>query len=168
MKGLIIDDLLLDGSTTGSVFCADLTKRVDRFIEEIFEVAGYPSEVAVCALGGYGRKELCPGSDIDVLLIHDAAVDILPIAEKIWYPLWDAGLKLGHQVGTQEEILNLAESSLETATSLLSSRFVAGDDEIVSALAEKAQEQWVERFQKYLHSRLVVRWVASSLPRGKI
>ena len=59
-------------------------------------------------------------------------------------------MKLGHQVGTQEEILNLAESSLETATSLLSSRFVAGDDEIVSALAEKAQEQWVERFQKYL------------------
>ena len=150
MKGLVTDDLLLDSSTTGSIFCADLTKRVDRFIEEIFEVAGSPSEVAVCALGGYGRKELCPGSDIDVLLIHDAAFDVLPVAEKIWYPLWDAGLKLGHQVGTQEEILNLAESNLETATSLLSSRAVAGDNEIVSELAEKAREQWVERFQKYL------------------
>jgi len=150
MKGLFIDDLLLEGSTTGSIFCADLTKRVDQFIEEIFEAAGSPSEIAVCAIGGYGRKELCPGSDIDVLLIHDKSVDVLPIAEKIWYPLWDAGLKLGHQVGTQEEILNLAESSLETATSLLSSRAVAGDNEIVDVLAEKAQEQWIERFRKYL------------------
>ena len=150
MKGLFIDDLLLEGSTTGSVFCAELTKRVDQFIEEIFEAAGSPSETAVCAIGGYGRKELCPGSDIDVLLIHDQSVDVLPIAEKIWYPLWDAGLKLGHQVGTQEEILSLAESSLETATSLLSSRSIAGDNEIVDLLAEKAQEQWIERFRKYL------------------
>ena len=150
MKGLFIDDLLSEGSTTGSVFCADLTKRVDQFIEEIFETAGSPSEIAVCAIGGYGRKELCPGSDIDVLLIHDQSVDVLPIAEKIWYPLWDAGLKLGHQVGTQDEILNLAESSLETATSLLSSRAIAGDDEIVDVLAKKAQEQWIERFHKYL------------------
>ena len=150
MKGLFIDDLLLEGSTTGSIFCAELTKRVDQFIEEIFETAGSPSEIAVCAIGGYGRKELCPGSDIDVLLIHDRSVDVLPIAEKIWYPLWDAGLKLGHQVGTQEEILNLAESSLETATSLLSSRAIAGDNEIVDLLAEKAQKQWIERFRKYL------------------
>ena len=150
MKGLFIDDLLSEGSTTGSVFCADLTKRVDQFIEEIFETAGSPSEIAVCAIGGYGRKELCPGSDIDVLLIHDQSVDVLPIAEKIWYPLWDAGLKLGHQVGTQDEILNLAESSLEIATSLLSSRAIAGDKEIVDVLAEKAQEQWIERFHKYL------------------
>ena len=150
MKGLFIDDLLLEGSTTGSIFCAELTKRVDQFIEEIFETAGSPSEIAVCAIGGYGRKELCPGSDIDVLLIHDRSVDVLPIAEKIWYPLWDAGLKLGHQVGTQEEILNLAESSLETATSLLSSRAIAGDNEIVDLLAEKAQKQWIERFRRYL------------------
>ena len=150
MKGLFIDDLLLEGSTTGSVFCAELTKRVDQFIEEIFEAAGSPPEIAICAIGGYGRKELCPGSDIDVLLIHDQSVDVLPIAEKIWYPLWDAGLKLGHQVGTQEEILSLAESSLETATSLLSSRSIAGDNEIVDLLAEKAQEQWIERFRKYL------------------
>ena len=150
MKGLVIDDLLLEGSTTGSVFCAELTKRVDQFIEEIFEAAGSPPEIAVCAIGGYGRKELCPGSDIDVLLIHDQSVDVLPIAEKMWYPLWDAGLKLGHQVGTQEEILSLAESSLETATSLLSSRSIAGDNEIVDLLAEKAQEQWIERFRKYL------------------
>ena len=150
MKGLFIDDLISEGSTTGSVFCAELTKRVDQFIEEIFEAAGSPPEIAVCAIGGYGRKELCPGSDIDVLLIHDQSVDVLPIAEKIWYPLWDAGLKLGHQVGTQEEILSLAESSLETATSLLSSRSIAGDNEIVDLLAEKAQEQWIERFRKYL------------------
>ena len=150
MKGLFIDDLLLEGSTTGSIFCAELTKRVDQFIEEIFETAGSPSEIAVCAIGGYGRKELCPGSDIDVLLIHDRSVDVLPIAEKIWYPLWDAGLKLGHQVGTQEEILKLAESSLETATSLLSSRAIAGDNEIVDLLAEKAQKQWIERFRRYL------------------
>ena len=67
---------LSEASKTGSVFCVDLTKRMDQFIEEIFKDAGAPSEVTVCAVGGYGRKELCPGSDIDVLLIHDELFDI--------------------------------------------------------------------------------------------
>ena len=150
MSRLVIEALLLDTSITGSIFCAQLTKRVDQFIEEIFDEAGSPSEIAVCAIGGYGRKELCPGSDIDVLLIHHQSVDIVPIAEKIWYPLWDAGLKLGHQVGTQEEILNLAESNLETATSLLSARIVAGNNKIFDGLASEAQDQWIGRFHKYL------------------
>ena len=150
MKGLVIEDLLSEASKTGSVFCVDLTKRMDQFIEEIFKDAGAPSEVTVCAVGGYGRKELCPGSDIDVLLIHDELFDISEVAEKIWYPLWDAGLKLGHQVGTQKEILNLAESNLETATSLLSARIIAGDKKVVDGLTEKAQDQWVARFHKYL------------------
>ena len=150
MSGLFIEDLLLETSTTGSIFCAQLTKRVDQFIEEIFQLAGSPEEVSVCAIGGYGREELCPGSDIDVLLIHDASFDISEVAEKIWYPLWDAGFKLGHQVGTQKEILNLAESNLETATSLLSARLVAGDDKIFDGLASEAQDQWTGRFHKYL------------------
>ena len=150
MKGLVIEDLLSEASKTGSVFCVDLTKRMDQFIEEIFKDAGAPSEVTVCAVGGYGRKELCPGSDIDVLLIHDELFDISEVAEKIWYPLRDAGLKLGHQVGTQKEILNLAESNLETATSLLSARIIAGDKKVVDGLTEKAQDQWVARFHKYL------------------
>ena len=150
MSGLFIEDLLLETSTTGSIFCAQLTKRVDQFIEEIFQLAGSPEEVSVCAIGGYGREELCPGSDIDVLLIHDASFDISEVAEKIWYPLWDAGFKLGHQVGTQKEILNLAESTLETATSLLSARIVAGNDKIFDGLASEAQDQWIGRFHKYL------------------
>ncbi len=150
MSGLVIEDLLLDTSITGSIFCTQLTKRVDQFIEEIFQLAGSPEEVSVCAIGGYGREELCPGSDIDVLLVHDASFDISEVAEKIWYPLWDAGFKLGHQVGTQKEILNLAESNLETATSLLSARLVAGDDKIFDGLASEAQDQWTGRFHKYL------------------
>ena len=113
MKGLVIEDLLSEASKTGSVFCVDLTKRMDQFIEEIFKDAGAPSEVTVCAVGGYGRKELCPGSDIDVLLIHDELFDISEVAEKIWYPLWDAGLKLGHQVGTQKRFSILQNQILK-------------------------------------------------------
>ena len=150
MKGLFVDDLLSDHSITGSKFCFELTKRVDRYVIDVFESAGSPPGTSLCGVGGYGRQELCPGSDIDVLLVHDEGIEISSIAEKIWYPLWDAGLKLGHQVGTQRDFLNLAESNPETATSLLASRFIAGDEVIVDSLAKKSHKQWVNRFHNYL------------------
>ena len=59
--------------------------------------------VALLAIGGYGRGELAPQSDLDLLLVHDlkarkVAKEVEPLASAIWYPLWDAGVKLGHAV----------------------------------------------------------------------
>ena len=56
--------------------------------------------VALVAVGGYGRKELLPGSDLDVLMLHDGRDGIARIADRIWYPVWDSGARLDHAVRT--------------------------------------------------------------------
>ncbi|HEY6738860.1 MAG TPA: nucleotidyltransferase domain-containing protein, partial [Actinopolymorphaceae bacterium] len=82
-----------------------------------------PSGVAVVAHGGYGRAELGAGSDLDVLLVHDereiTQEALVAIAERLWYPLWDDGVRLDHSVRTVGETLQAAGADLRTALSLL-------------------------------------------------
>jgi len=52
-------------------------------------------DLVVLALGSYARRELCPGSDIDVVLLHSRP-EVAAVADALWYPLWDAGIVLGH------------------------------------------------------------------------
>jgi [protein-PII] uridylyltransferase len=106
--------------------------------------------VALVAVGGYGRAELAPASDLDVVLLHTGRRDIARLAERIWYPLWDAGLKLGHGVRTPKEALSLAASDLDTATSLLDVRFVAGDEALAADLSSRAVAQWQSRSGRWL------------------
>ena len=82
-------------------------------------------DLVVLALGSYARQELCPASDVDVLLLHRSG-SISKVADALWYPLWDAGFVLGHGTRTSSEAFNLAENDLETLTSLLDVRVVAG------------------------------------------
>jgi [protein-PII] uridylyltransferase len=63
------------------------------------------------AVGGYGRGELSLQSDIDVLLLHAGRSDIGELADRHWYPIWDARLKLGHAVRTVKEALALAATT---------------------------------------------------------
>ena len=93
-------DLLGDRSLRGPNFCRALSDRIDGFLAEVFDSAGPPAGTALVAVGGYGRREQCPGSDVDIVLVHQPGLDMAEVAERVWYPLWDAGLKLGHQVGT--------------------------------------------------------------------
>ena len=144
------EDVLKDRSLTGSAFCDALTKRTDAFLKALYEDAMAPQGTALVAIGGYGRRELCPGSDIDVLLIHDPELEVSELAEKIWYPLWDAGLKLGHQVGTIDQIAEVAYENLDMATSLLAARLVAGNGELIEELSLKARDQWVNKSFHYL------------------
>lgn len=129
--------------------------RSDELDERIAELlakatASSPSRVAVVAVGGYGRRELSPGSDVDVVLLHDGAPDVGELAESLWYPLWDEGLTLGHAVRTTREALRLAGEDLATATSLLSTRHVAGDDALSLELALSARERWERRARRNL------------------
>ena len=97
------------------------------------------------AVGGYGRQELCPGSDIDAVLLHKPRVDVDQLATSLWYPLWDAGLKLGNAVRTPKQALSLASEDTATATSLLGARVVAGDLSLGEELIGKAADQWRKR-----------------------
>jgi [protein-PII] uridylyltransferase len=98
--------------------------------------------LALAAVGGTGRGDLAPESDLDLLLLHDKGIDPAAVAELLWYPIWDQGLKLGHAVRTDKDALAFAASDLETATALLACRHLAGDAELTNAVAEGAKAQW--------------------------
>ncbi|MBW3536902.1 MAG: [protein-PII] uridylyltransferase [Actinobacteria bacterium] len=101
--------------------------------------------MALLAVGGYGRGELCPRSDVDVWLLHKPRVGVEEIAASLWYPLWDGGLTLGNGVRTPKEALALANEDLATATSLLGARVIAGDEALGNDLIQKAAELWRKR-----------------------
>ena len=149
-----ISDLLDDRSLQGPAFCAALTSRFDDYLAAVFAAADVPPGVALVAVGGYGRGEQCPGRDLDVALVHIPGMDMGDIAERVWYPLWDAGLKLGHQVGTVAQLLDVGAENLETATSLLAARVVAASsadgEALVDDLAERALAQWKGRSRQNL------------------
>jgi len=136
------DDLLADTSLAGSMFSAAYCERLDTWITEIATRLDMPEGAALVAVGGYGRCDLAPKSDLDILLVYRDGVDVSEFADKIWYPIWDSGLKLGHRVDTLEGLLNLAATDLDTATSLLSLRLIVGDEALAFDLALAGAEQW--------------------------
>ena len=108
-------DLLADTSLSGAAWCQAYSDLVDTWMAALFAESGAAADgVALVAVGGYGRAELCPQSDIDVLLLHRGVEGIGDVAEKIWYPIWDVGLKLGHSGRTPKEAMQLAASDLDT------------------------------------------------------
>ncbi len=144
--------LLADSSLHGTAFCRAYTALADAWLAQLFGT-GAPG-VALVAVGGYGRAEMCPGSDLDVLLIHTRKdrdlAEVKELADRVWYPLWDAGLKLGHGVRSVKEALTLAHDSLDTATSLLDTRLVAGDPAISDDLRERAIAAWRGKAGRWL------------------
>jgi [protein-PII] uridylyltransferase len=98
--------------------------------------------VALVAVGGLGRRELVPFSDLDLVLVHDGNPEVGKIADSLWYPLWDARVGLDHAVRTPAEALRVASQDLRTAIGLLDVRHLGGDSELSSRLASAAREQW--------------------------
>lgn len=118
----------------------DLARRhaslLDEVLEGVFAEAALPGGWALVALGGYGRGELAPFSDIDLMLLHSgrARSAMRGAAESIFYPLWDAGLTVGNALRTVKQALDLARADLETLTALLDARTVAGDATLLPQL----------------------------------
>ena len=109
--------------------------------------------MALVAVGGYGRGELCPCSDLDVVLVHDGSrrpEAVKAVAERIWYPVWDAGVGLDHSVRTVKEALGVADADLKAALGLLDARLVAGDEAMAGDLIERARRQWRKRASRWL------------------
>lgn len=138
--------VLEDPSLRGTRFTRELCRVTDAWLVDLWSSAvddqTLSKRCALVALGGYGRGELAPFSDLDVVLLHDGVKNIDEIASKIWYPIWDAGVKLGHSVGTVKQVLEVAKSELDTATALLSSRHIAGDEELTRELLDAATRVW--------------------------
>jgi [protein-PII] uridylyltransferase len=136
----------------GRAWCQAHSDLTDAWLRELVKrVTGDGTDgLALVAVGGYGRAELCPHSDIDVVLLHHRRPDVAEVANGLWYPIWDRGVKLGHGVATVREELRLAANDLDTATALLSARHVAGDETLTAQLVERAREQWVRGSHRWL------------------
>ncbi len=101
--------------------------------------------LALVAVGGYGRSELSPASDLDVVLLHDPAVPeerVREVAEAIWYPLWDRGVALDHSVRDTAQMREAALQDHRAATGMLDARAVAGDAGLVLALRSEVLADW--------------------------
>ncbi len=98
--------------------------------------------MALVAVGGYGRRELLPGSDLDVLLLHAGRPDISELADRIWYPIWDSGIRLDHAVRTPREGREVARADLRAALGLLHARHVAGDPGLTAELRLGVLADW--------------------------
>ena len=123
-----------------------LTNRLDLLIESVYRSLGNPRKdiIAAVALGGYGRKELCFSSDVDIMfLIRDESEkpEASPIVGDLLHDLLDFGLDIGHSFRTIQECLDSAESDFEVWHSVLESRFICGNKRAVKELRTKLQEQ---------------------------
>lgn len=125
---------------------ADRAQRAadaDALCAKAYEQSGGPdSGAALVAVGGYGRAELAPYSDLDVVLVSAEGVDVREVAGQVWYPLWDSGAKLDHSVRTLPEMVAAAEADLKVALGLLDVRHLAGDPALTLQLRTTMLGQW--------------------------
>jgi [protein-PII] uridylyltransferase len=118
---------------------------MDHRLRELFAAAGGKPGLALVAVGGYGRSELAPYSDVDVVLVHDPGVGreaVASTAERIWYPLWNDGVDLDHAVRSTEQMRQAAADDLRAAIGMLDLRHVAGDEQLSHALRSAALTDW--------------------------
>lgn len=149
--------LLDDPDLHGMEYVRANSDAADAWFRDLFESATTGTswavgDVALVAVGGYGRGELWPYSDLDVILLHRNSKDIAELAERLWYPVWDRGLKLGHGVFTVKESASLASGELDHATSLLSCRTIAGDVTLCEEMTAASEKVWNKNRDRLLET----------------
>ena len=138
--------LVADDALAGRALARRLSQHTDSWFESL--ASELPAGWAIIATGGYARGVLAPGSDIDVVLVHHPKAKeqvVKSMAEALWYPVWDSGLKLSPAVHSVKSLLQLAADDLDTATSVLTVRCLAGDESIAAEVQQAALEQWRRR-----------------------
>jgi [protein-PII] uridylyltransferase len=123
----------------------------DRFLSQLFLAATQVEgrnisgkEIALAAVGGYGRGELSPGSDLDILFLHSGKVsaeDLKAFVNDVLYPLWDKK-SVDHSVRTRSETRDATSSDLRVATGLLDIRLIAGNPDLVAGVQLDALDFW--------------------------
>src|SRR6476469_5487258 len=130
----------------GREICALRVDLIDVLMQRIFEAAvtfatrdrhASPAPLAVFALGGYGRRELNPFSDVDIMFLHEKSRGEITayaaqVIEQILYLLWDVGFKVGHSTRSIGEAIELANQDMLTKTAMLESRSLAGNAQLAS------------------------------------
>ncbi|MFJ5044691.1 [protein-PII] uridylyltransferase [Streptomyces sp. NPDC088719] len=148
--------LLQQEARSGPPRRAALARLTDDWLTGLFTAAATRAGVrgaALVAVGGYGRGELSPRSDLDLLLLHDGSADaaaLAALADGLWYPVWDLGLALDHSVRTPGEARRTAGEDLKVQLGLLDARPVAGDLGLVASLRTAILADWRNQAPKRL------------------
>ncbi|MFF4292263.1 [protein-PII] uridylyltransferase [Streptomyces vinaceus] len=148
--------LLQEESRSGPSRRSALAGLTDDWLNALFTTAQRESGVrgaALVAVGGYGRAELSPRSDLDLLLLHDGKAEpraLSALADRLWYPVWDLGVALDHSVRTPAEARKTAAEDLKVHLGLLDARPVAGDAGLLAGLRTSVLADWRNQAAKRL------------------
>ena len=137
---LIRNSLITYVGGVGAAARAARAAALDAFLAQLLAAA--PAGVALVAVGGLGRRECAPHSDLDLVLLHRGVPGMQELAAEIWYPIWDAKLALDHSVRTVPEALSVAHDDVKVALGLLDARYLAGDAALAAELVTAAADQW--------------------------
>ncbi|MFB6523210.1 [protein-PII] uridylyltransferase [Streptomyces sp. NPDC056401] len=148
--------LLQEESRSGPSRRSALAALTDDWLKALFATAVKETGVrgaALVAVGGYGRAELSPRSDLDLVLLHDGKAEaraLAALADRLWYPVWDLGLALDHSVRTPGEARKTAAEDLKVHLGLLDARPVAGDAGLLAGLRTSVLADWRNQAAKRL------------------
>ncbi|MBT2469707.1 [protein-PII] uridylyltransferase [Streptomyces sp. ISL-66] len=148
--------LLQEESRSGPSRRSALAALTDDWLKSLFATAVRETGVrgaALVAVGGYGRAELSPRSDLDLVLLHDGKAEpraLAALADRLWYPVWDLGLALDHSVRTPGEARKTAAEDLKVHLGLLDARPVAGDVGLLAGLRTSVLADWRNHAAKRL------------------
>ncbi|MEV7520012.1 [protein-PII] uridylyltransferase [Streptomyces sp. NPDC091371] len=148
--------LLQEESRSGPSRRSALAGLTDEWLNALFATAVRETGVrgaALVAVGGYGRAELSPRSDLDLVLLHDGKAEpraLGALADRLWYPVWDLGLALDHSVRTPAEARKTAAEDLKVHLGLLDARSVAGDAGLLAGLRTSVLADWRNQAAKRL------------------
>jgi [protein-PII] uridylyltransferase len=140
-----------DGAVLGRSWCRAFSDRVDTVVADLAAGVVGDHHLTVTAVGGYGRRELCPASDLDLLLLHDGApaAALEAAVRAVVYPLWDAGLHVGYAVRDRREAIG-ATDELDAATALVDLRPVVGDGTFAQVVRAEGLRRLRRRPQRFL------------------
>ncbi|HEX3596315.1 MAG TPA: [protein-PII] uridylyltransferase, partial [Polyangiaceae bacterium] len=142
-----LEVMLRSPTTSGIALARRRSKVMDGLLSALYPAAFASAKqqrkkwtpVLLAAVGGYGRQRLAWKSDLDVrLLTTESPERLRSVTQSILYPLWDAGVSIGHQVLTVADAISTARHDLPTATALLDSRAIVGDSAVGALLEEQA------------------------------
>ena len=123
-----------------------LARLTDSWLGELAQEAGVNvGGVALVAVGGYGRGELSPFSDLDLVLLHSSETPTSyaeMLAERLWYPIWDSKVKLDHSVRSVGGARQIARVDLPAMLGMLDLRHIAGDPELAGLLRRRVLADW--------------------------
>ncbi|MEH0975183.1 [protein-PII] uridylyltransferase [Micromonospora sp. CPCC 205546] len=157
---LLVDEVV---GVDGGVGAAARAARADAYDRWLGALLPRRPGVALVAVGGLGRRQCAPHGDLDLVLLHAGVPGVDELAASVWYPVWDAGLRLDHSVRTVPEALSVAQDDVRVALGLLDARLVAGDAALADVLVRTAADHWrrtAVRQLPALRELTAARWAA--------